>query len=716
MSSKTSSDLTFMVNKLNEILETNLTLVEFDEISRNREKLLTLLNQVLTYLGSQERMPVESTDESPEQTVTRMKQFFVKVLNIKQLKQMDPTTFGHGLLSGNKSVIFPVLHNVLSRVEELRTRVYLSRYLMPIKVPEELFSFEDVRETDEQYQLLMKEFRKAHQQFTQLKQSTSNPMEWKKSIFKMQQQKEQLKTRIAEQKKKVRETHPDWESLITVASELRIQVDKEKKFQDQIQEQGQELEKFDRTLHQLQHEYSNKQKQIGEPDVEVLVKKLEKDVRQKREKLNDTIPGRIREFEEQVEAMQSLQHKPINVAYSDLESSIRSILEEISSSEQTLLDLQNKPKQADRAATAMKRQAAMIKHRRRDVESKLSSLRKEQDKLTQKHQQIEQQLREYEGQKIPSEEEFEKYKKDLLTKVQKTKSMSQDLSRIRAEIAVLKRSEEILTTRHKDAADFLEKLARSKGVSGFRDVQNQIEELSINKSNVDKQKGQTLEEISRVVEKLKQEIAAKKQELTPSVEKLRDVRQKSQNISNEYESKKAVYENVRMGYESERERLNEEILELKHVIDQSESLYHQLTAQIELTEIEKQRVEQEESFRSGKGQLNEKHKTYQDWYQAVLKQLETESKELREEQRYISENHEPNLKQIEYFNNLKKLLEHKMHFARNPNGDVDFADDILTNDRARDEQVLQLSWVVECQSRHEPPKRILIHSFCENIV
>lgn len=690
MSGKVSNDLSFSVKKLNEILEISLSLVEFDEISRNRDKFLNLFNSVLNYLGTTERIPVESTDESPEQTVNRMKQFLGKVLMVKDIREQDPTRFGHGLLSGDRSVLLPILHDILSRVDELKTRVYLSKYLIPIRVPDELFSFDDVKETNDKYEQLKEEFKKAHHLFSQLKQSTPNPMEWKKRIFNLHNQKEQLKTRIADQKKKVRETHPNSENLIAVASALRIQVDKEKKLQDQILEQGQELEKFERTLTSLQEQLKVKQKQLGEKNIEQLVKKFEKDMKSKREKLKESIPQRIREFEEQIEAMRSLQHKPINAAYSELEKSIRSILEDIAASEKQLSDLQNKPKQADSTATALKRQYAMIKSKKKEAESKLASLRKEQEKLNEKQRTVETQLKEFDGQPIPSEEDFEQYKKELLNKVQKTKSMSQELSRLRSEIAILKRTEEILTTKHKSAAEYLERLAQSKGVSGFKDVQNQIEELSISKSNIDKQKGQTLEEISRVVEQLKNEIASKKQELTPSVEKLREVRRQSQNISHDYESKKSVYESIRMGYEGERERINNEILEIKKEIEQNESLFHTLSAQIEVAELDRERVEKEEGYRVGKGQCNDRFKTYQEMYQSTLKQLEGESKSLREKQRHISENHEPNLKQIDHFHNLKRLLELKMHFARNPYESQNGFEDYITNDHVRDEQVLQL--------------------------
>ena len=67
-----------------------------------------------------------------------------------------------------------------------------------------------------------------------------------------------------------------------------------------------------------------------------------------------------------------------------------------------------------------------------------------------------------------------------------------------------------------------------KGVAGYRQTQDDLEKVSALKSNLDHQKGQTLEEISDMVKVLTQSIAEKKGALAPIIKELRPLRQRSQ--------------------------------------------------------------------------------------------------------------------------------------------------------------------------------------------
>ena len=67
-----------------------------------------------------------------------------------------------------------------------------------------------------------------------------------------------------------------------------------------------------------------------------------------------------------------------------------------------------------------------------------------------------------------------------------------------------------------------------KGVAGYRQTQDDLEKVSAMKSNLDHQKGQTLEEISDMVRVLTQRIAEKKGALAPIIKELRPLRQRAQ--------------------------------------------------------------------------------------------------------------------------------------------------------------------------------------------
>lgn len=121
---------------------------------------------------------------------------------------------------------------------------------------------------------------------------------------------------------------------------------------------------------------------------------------------------------------------------------------------------------------------------------------------------------------------------------------------------------------------------------------------------------------------------------------------------------------------SELSKLKEEIEILTQDLSTSESLYHRLSAQIEILEVTERRVNDDLQFRKNIGlSYSEEHRTFQDMLVAHVQKLETESKELREKKRVLEESQDTNLKQIQMFNDLKRLLEEKMHLLRNQASD-----------------------------------------------
>ena len=73
------------------------------------------------------------------------------------------------------------------------------------------------------------------------------------------------------------------------------------------------------------------------------------------------------------------------------------------------------------------------------------------------------------------------------------------------------------------------------GVSGFLDAQDKLEQVSAAKSDIDEQKGKTLEEISSMVEQLNTKINDKKTLLAPLVRDLRALRTQVQGTEVTYD-------------------------------------------------------------------------------------------------------------------------------------------------------------------------------------
>jgi hypothetical protein len=199
-----SNDIQFMVEKLNTSLGMNLTMVSFDELSRNPRQLLALLNKLLAHLS--DKMNVDIEKEPPQQTADRIREFCVRILGMKHLKD-NMYEVSNGLQVGDRLIIYPIMLFILQKLSDLKTRVYLSNYLVEIKIPEEFFQFDDVRELHAQYKQLVQEFIQTHQATSKLREQVTSPDELKRAIESMTKEKEQLRVKIADQYKKLADMH-----------------------------------------------------------------------------------------------------------------------------------------------------------------------------------------------------------------------------------------------------------------------------------------------------------------------------------------------------------------------------------------------------------------------------------------------------------------------------------------------------------------------------
>ena len=75
---------------------------------------------------------------------------------------------------------------------------------------------------------------------------------------------------------------------------------------------------------------------------------------------------------------------------------------------------------------------------------------------------------------------------------------------------------------------FQSALENKKGVSGYRQTQEDLEKVSAVKSEYDDRKGKTLEDMSDMVGRLTRKIAEKKGALAPIIKELRPLRQRNQ--------------------------------------------------------------------------------------------------------------------------------------------------------------------------------------------
>lgn len=80
-------DIAFIVEKLNEHLQLKMTVVEFDEKSNNPGELQKLFIDVLASL---QRDMETLINDSPDVKISRMRDFIIRILGLKHLREENP--------------------------------------------------------------------------------------------------------------------------------------------------------------------------------------------------------------------------------------------------------------------------------------------------------------------------------------------------------------------------------------------------------------------------------------------------------------------------------------------------------------------------------------------------------------------------------------------------------------------------------------------------
>jgi intraflagellar transport protein 81 len=102
--------------------------------------------------------------------------------------------------------------------------------------------------------------------------------------------------------------------------------------------------------------------------------------------------------------------------------------------------------------------------------------------------------------------------------------MRKQLQEIKSEVNVLNRTKKILQSRAEDLGEFMKNLERDKGISGYSNIEEQIQGVSNQKEIFDNQKDQSLQEITATVLEIEAEVKDRKQQLAPEIQKLRQLR------------------------------------------------------------------------------------------------------------------------------------------------------------------------------------------------
>ena len=625
------------------------TIISFDSL--DPLSLLQVVNDIIGEIDPDQKLDLR--DEPAEQTALRLLAT-LKILNYKPKEDVGEgmNTFRQGLIQGEKLTIYPLLAWLLQRTPELKKRAYLARFLVKIEVPVEFLQDEAIEETYQTYSAMIEHFKELHKAVEFERSSEYNTGDVRRDIEAMEEEKKQLTRQLERLKRRV-EMYPQHEEILDSARKLRKEKDRGNNLKKQKDEQKTQLNQVKGKEARLVHELEQTKEMSSGLTAEIVLSKAEEDNKLLRILTSDNLPKKIEAKRKECLELEKVVSEPV-VSELDLEV-IRQQIDEVNEEIRSLID--KKMSEDDAGAENMalfRQQASLIAHKRQVAAETVQNLMEEVEAVKEEEKEKGKQLEEMGGIKLVKEDEFRKYIEHLRVISNVYKRKKAEMSALRAEFGVLARTEEILKSKDENVQDLLSFMEKKKGVSGYKGTQEDLEQVSNLKSELDTKKEKTLQEMSVSVQTLKDVIEEKKTVLAPLIKAVRPLRQQHQNTRSIHREKKTIYDSTAAGLQSKRSQLEKEVQGLWNDCIAEESQFHLLSCQLEAVRLHDQRVKAEMKAVVSKDPA-EKKKSLRDQLTRKIHEQENTGRALRDKQKDIKETHKFSVKQVKMWHDLEKL-------------------------------------------------------------
>jgi len=658
-----TEDIREIVEKLNQKpFDENFTLVTFDELSP--AALLQLLNKVMTNIDPQQDVNLKY--ETQDKSIERITEF----LGVMNYPSNFDQQFQNNVLQGDRKTIYPIFYYLLKNLPDLKKRAYLAKFLVPLNIPPEFLSDEDMKNLFQQNKDLQAEFQVNHQQLEEVQRNALVPGDIQKEIRQLEQEKDQLNVKINLFKKN--NTKPEFQTLLQATNLLRREQEEEAKLGEQYRVQREQLEFTDQQLMSSQQRLIDAKNSLSVDNTpEHMLHGLRTEVKKNRDLCNERLAFEINDKKKKLQQIEQLLSEPpvSSSTISQLENAIVMARRANQNMEEKLKREAN-PEQ-DKLAI-YKQQANLVTKKK---EKALEDLKKVEEEVSRKEKDLRKKEAEMEKLKGPgykSKDDFKQYAASLREKTVKFKKMNDELKELKNEIGILSRTEQIVKKQHHEIETRLRQREAERGISGATSTIQGLNTISEANANVNAAKGKTLEELSKVVQMMDAKMKEKKNTLAPFMKELKDIREEYKQLENTYSSKKLEYDQVMAGAEAEGAALEDEVKRLKDEVYGDDTKLTKLKYQVQIIELMNKKLNDENDYIAGTKEFSRQYKSYRDMYRALIKQQEGEIKEFKAKREEVKESYEPSLKQTSMLTDLKKLLALKIQAAQHSGGSTQY--------------------------------------------
>lgn len=543
--SKMSEDLKTIVLEINKLLKTDYNLISFDSLTP--ESILQLLVDVLNTFQAIQKVSAFRCVREVDCSRNPYFQFDVKENDpektnkeiIEALRRIqyrpsgemkdDPSSYRRALLRGDKKVFYPIFQWIFVNCDKVKKAAYLAKYLMPLDMPPEALAIPEIATLWSQYQASMDDFKDAHKAHQLSVKEGAQTRELKNDVGAIETEIENVKKRIERTQARLDKV-PQQELLLETANSLRIERERQKELQVQVDDQKQSLNKANLMYERMKKELYNARIASQGSTPEHLMETLLEETQVLEFMIQQKLPQELLARQTEVQILQDIMGEPnISREYLlDLQMKVDAVNSEVQQLVETRIN--ERGTQSDNLAP-FRQQAAMVARNKDTAAEQLDQAAKELHEIEQQMQLKSLKLRETVGDVILRGDELKQFVNTLKAKSNVYKQQRAELATVKAEALDLTQTLENLKTQDPSLQSTLETNDDESGTS-------MEQHLTSRPDSPIEQRGIT--ELSRLVAGLVRAVNAARERITPLSQQLRPLRERITELKDERDIKKQV--------------------------------------------------------------------------------------------------------------------------------------------------------------------------------
>lgn len=381
----------------------------------------------------------------------------------------------------------------------------LNRFLIPLNLPSEAIAIPEVSNVWNQYQTVMDDFKEAHKSYEQSQQEGAQTRELRSDIGAIETEIENVKKRIERTQGRLDKV-PQQELLLEAAHNLRIERERQKELQSQIDEQKLGLQRSNVVQERFKKELNNARLAAQGASPQNLLESLIEEVQVLEFMVQQKLPQELVARKTEVQIFEDVLKEP-NLGR-DYLYELQTRVEEVNSEVQRLVETKmNERGTQNDTLGPFRQQASMVARKKEQAAESLDQASTE--------------LREIEAQLLEKQAKLQNTVGEMILRGD---DLKQFVNTLRAKSNVYKEQRAKLAAMRAETADLTQTLTNLKAQDPSLNLtlaQNDDETGSL-ESRVDSPSidGHGMTELSRLIDGLQRAIQASRERITPLTQQL----------------------------------------------------------------------------------------------------------------------------------------------------------------------------------------------------